>query len=50
MKKTKLFYGLMVVLTLGLSSCHRGIGCPSDFSLDLDFVNTIGSLIAALPF
>ena len=49
MKKNKLFYGMLIVFTLGLSSCHRGIGCPSEFSLDIDIINSICGLIAALP-
>ena len=33
LKNKKLFTFLAVVAVITLSSCNRGVGCPSDFSM-----------------
>ncbi len=42
-----LFLGIGALL---LSSCNRGIGCPSDFSLNVEIVEVFSSFINLISF
>jgi hypothetical protein len=51
MKSIKANLSKIVMLGLGvllLSGCNKGVGCPNNFSLDINLVDILGAVFSVL--
>gem|GEM_PF-1607099 len=42
-------YILLFVCVAAVSSCNRGVGCPSDFSWNTDGLSTLLRVLESIP-
>jgi len=49
MKKSKnQIFVLGAILMASLSSCNRGVGCPSNFSIDADTMEAVNTAVTSV--
>ena len=39
---------LVIAATIGTFSCNRGYGCPTNFSIDFDWVELVCTVLAVI--